>query len=224
MRSANMWRCWIRTDWWEPRKLELSVQALREGADIVFHDLYLARSQTQRFFWSRAHTRGVRTPAYDDLLERGNALTNSSVVVRRALLTDVGGFSEGHSLIGWEDYDAWLRVARRTDRFARLPQTLGYYRIGGGNVSSPERTLRYLERFRQLYWPAEGSATRGTRLPAWYHYGLGRAHHHLGNSVGALDHMRQALRGRLPTAKYAKAFGTAVIAAGRLMTARQQRQ
>jgi hypothetical protein len=48
-------------------------------------------------------------------------------------LLHIGGFSEDRSLIAWEDYDAWLRIANVTERFKRLDETLGYYWTGGGN-------------------------------------------------------------------------------------------
>jgi glycosyltransferase involved in cell wall biosynthesis len=191
-------------DWWTPRKLELSMRALAEGADIVYHDLYLARSPRSAWRLRRAVTRQVETPAFRYLLERGNVITNSSVVLRRAFLGELGGLSEDAELASWEDYDCWLRLARLTERFKRLPEVLGWYWVGGGNTSSPERTLRNLRRMRSLYL---GNAAEAA-LPGWYHYGMGRALFHLGSYQQAGHHMQCALRGRLFPDKRAKALMT----------------
>jgi glycosyltransferase involved in cell wall biosynthesis len=129
-------------DWWLPRKLELSLHLLEDGADLVYHPLLLATSEHQRYFLRKTRTYQLRSPVFDDLLRRGNAVINSSVVMRRELLTGLGGFAEDKRLIAVEDFDAWLRVARATEKFVHLPQALGYYWSGGGNISSADRTLQ----------------------------------------------------------------------------------
>jgi glycosyltransferase involved in cell wall biosynthesis len=191
-------------DWWAPHKLELCVRALEAGADIVYHDLYLARSPVSAWRLRRALTRQVETPAFTYLLERGNVITNSSVVVRRACLGELGGLSEDPELASWEDFDCWLRLARLTERFKRLPQVLGWYWVGGGNTSSPGRTLRNLGRMRTLYL---GNAPEAA-LPGWYHYGMGRALFHLGSYQQSWRHMKLALRARLFPDTRAKALMT----------------
>jgi len=56
-----------------------------------------------------------------------------SVLFRREKVLDLGGYRE----MGWaEDYDLWLRLARHGARFARLPQTLLFWR------DRPERLTR----------------------------------------------------------------------------------
>ena len=101
-------------------------------------------------------------------MANGNALNNSSVVMKTRLLRAIGGFSEDRKLIAAEDYDAWLRVAKQTDAFVKIPRTLGYYWVGSGNLSNPRRTVtttealeeRYSEEFRELrrrvniHWPS----------------------------------------------------------------------
>ena len=210
-------------DWWTSRKLELSVQALEAGADVVYHDLLLAYSPAQRIHWSRARTRRLASPVLEDLIQNGNALNNSSVVVRRTLLEGIGGFSEERGLISWEDYDLWLRLAGVTERFHRLDDALGYYWVGGGNVSTPLRTIRNLEQIRNRYIaPRPGHESRA--MPAWYHYALGRAHYHLREHSIALAHMREALRGKLPWRKRLKAILTMAASTSKAMSGRAQPQ
>ena len=47
----------------------------------------------------------------------GNGILNSSVLVRKDLLEEVGLISCDINKITWEDYDCWLRISRKTNRF-----------------------------------------------------------------------------------------------------------
>jgi len=203
-------------DWWTPTKLADSVQRCEAGADLVYHDLYLVWSRRQRIYWRRRRTRALSAPAYDDLILKGNAICNSSVVVRRDVFARIGGFSEDPSLVAWEDYDAWLRIAKITERFERLARPLGYYWIGGGNMTSAERTLRIFPRVRELYFALQGERCED-RLPAWYHYGLGLAHYELGSYALSLQHMRHALPGPLPVWSRSKALFTLTASSVRVL-------
>jgi glycosyltransferase involved in cell wall biosynthesis len=209
-------------DWWTRHKLALSVAALQRGADVVYHDLYRARWPARWLCWRRASTRPVSIPVYEDLLRKGNALNNSSVVARRDILMRVQGFSEDAAIIGWEDFDGWLRIARMTDRFVRLDRPLGYYWIGGGNTSSPARLIRNIEQFRERYLAREPQWSGGI-WPPWCHYSLGLAYYELGCHSVALDHLRSALRARLPVSWRLKALVIAALSSGRALTAARVR-
>jgi len=61
-----------------------------------------------------------------------------SIMARRAILEEVGGYHD----VGWpEDYDLWLRMAAAGVRFARLPQTLLFWR------DHPERATRTMDAY-----------------------------------------------------------------------------
>jgi glycosyltransferase involved in cell wall biosynthesis len=186
-------------DWWLPAKLERCLRELDGGADVVYHDLYLARTDSSRPRLRRAGTRRLTSPVLADLLERGNALVNSGVVVRRSTLLAAGGLSEDPRITAWEDYECWLRLARVTERFRRVRGVLGFYWGGGGNVTAPVRTVRNLTQLREMYFEPAGRS-RDSELPGWYHYNLGRAHLQLGAYREAVDHLRRAAYGTLPPA------------------------
>lgn len=134
-------------DWWTPEKLEKSVQALEAGADIVYHDLYRMLDGVRKpIFREKVKTWSVKAPVFDDLLFNGNAISNSSVVVRSDFMKKIGGFSEDKQLIAAEDYDAWLGIARLTDKFVRLPSCLGYYTVGKDNLTSSNRTMMTIKK------------------------------------------------------------------------------
>lgn len=168
-------------DWWTPKKLEVSLQALNEGSDIVYHDLSLITNGWMDYFRRKVHTRTLQSPVYEDLVRRGNAITNSSVVVRRALMIEIGGLSEHPDMIAAEDFECWLRLAKVTERFRRLPGTHGYYWADGNNTSSAKRKVRNLMAIAELHMDQE------TAWPIWFRYALGRSYFQLKN-------YRQAMR------------------------------
>ena len=132
------------------------------------------------------------------------------MVLRSELLRQVGGFSEDPALIAWEDYDAWLRIAKVTERFERLDTPLGYYWSGGANLSSPRRLIENLAHFREIYGITGGNTPQAS-LPAWYHYILGLAYYQIGSYSVVPGHMRRALFGGLPLTKRPKAAFTSMM-------------
>jgi len=61
-----------------------------------------------------------------------------SIMTRRNILADLGGYQDN----GWpEDYDLWLRMAAAGVQFARLPQTLLFWR------DHPERATRTMDEY-----------------------------------------------------------------------------
>ena len=174
-------------DWWHPKKLEESVIRLDSGADLIYHDLYLVKSKIKRLNWRRLNPIQLSTPVFQNLLMYGNVIPNSSVVIRKSLLEKVGGQTEEKTMISGEDYDCWLRVAMHTERFERLDETLGYYWVGGGNITSPERTIKLLDEFRDRYF-----RDRFDCMPDWYHNRMGKAYFHLSCYDKAIPHLQNA--------------------------------
>ncbi len=114
-------------DTWSPRKLELQVLALKAYPDagLAFTDFHEfdesgvhkpshltgQRSSEAWFAKNRAaETELAYGGMYQEFL-RANWIATCSVIVRRDVLAAVGCFDEGISY--GEDYDLWLRIARR---------------------------------------------------------------------------------------------------------------
>ena len=135
-------------DWWMPQKLSECIQVLDMGADIVYHDAYefsdndpslSQRDKKGRLFCSR----DIATPAFADLWIHGNGIINSSCCIRKIIADQAGEFCENKQLIAAEDYDYWLRVAKHTDKFVRLPKPLMFYSLSQDSISNLNNTLRY---------------------------------------------------------------------------------
>ena len=195
--STGKWIAFLDSDdWWSPKKLERSMKFLNSGADIVYHDLFIVKKESQKFFRKRAKTFQVSVPVYEHLIHHGNVLTNSSVVVRKSLLEKIGGLSEKKELISWEDFDCWLRIAKHTDRFVRINEPLGYYWKVGGNFSSTQQTIKNLQEFHECYLKGHIK-----NEPAWFHYGKGRSLFYLKCYDEAIHHLVRSAYSGLPLLK-----------------------
>ena len=120
-------------DSWYPEKLEIAMKYFPE-ADIVYHDLDIYTPKTKRSL-KGTRRRKLSSAPFVDLMVNGNALINSSVVVKKTIVNNVGGLSEDPSLVAAEDFDLWLKISRITDKFMYIPKSLGKYWMGDGNLS-----------------------------------------------------------------------------------------
>lgn len=129
-------------DWWTPNKLEECLKYINcNKFDLIYHDLFLVENPNQNTYNKFARSRKLKSPIFEDLLINGNGILNSSVVARKEVLNDIGLLSTESNKITWEDYDCWLRISKKTDRFLYINKPLGYYWSAGGNMTNPDRDL-----------------------------------------------------------------------------------
>lgn len=158
-------------DWWMPEKLKYASDAINRGIEFHYHPLYIVDHRKKNYFPRKTCTWNIKSKKFEDLLGRGNPIPNSSVVVSRRLLNSVGGFSEEKNKISWEDYDLWLRLAKRDCNFTLLNKPLGFYEIWDGNISREyEVKRRILKEIKNEYL---SSSTFKNFRSSWYLYSLG---------------------------------------------------
>jgi len=110
--------------------------------------------------------------SYDWLLDC-NFIFCSSVMVRREVLDEVGLFDEEPGMVSSEDWDLWLRIARRY-RLTLLPKQSGSYRIHASNVSADRRKIWRIECVLRKHLAKRWiSAARLNRSMAYFSFGLG---------------------------------------------------
>jgi glycosyltransferase involved in cell wall biosynthesis len=197
-------------DWWVPKKLEVSLNALKAGADVVYHDLILAEGKKKKIISRRTvRSRQVGSPVYYDLLKNGNALLNSGVVVRRSVLGRVGPFPVSVEMNQCCDYEAWLAISKHTERFKRIGGAWGYYWFGGGNTTSDERLVRTLLNIERKYESDLRSIS--AKNPYWIRYLLGRAYYRLGLFKEARDQFTKIPLLRTPVVIILKVIVTLLL-------------
>ena len=128
-------------DWWTFDKLKNCMYYNNNHVDFIYHDVKIVSKNHYIFKRKTIKTGQLKKPVLIDLLLNGNIICNSSVVVRRNLLISVGFFDERKELIAAEDYHTWLKIAKLTDKFLYIPQSLGFYLEHDQNLSKKDMSI-----------------------------------------------------------------------------------
>ncbi len=133
-----------------PRRLELQYRALRARPELDIVSCLVSHFPRRRVGGGfRVYERWLNSLRTHEAIFRErfieSPLPHPSVMVRRALLQEVGGYRDR----GWpEDYDLWLRLAERGARFGKLPRRLLFWRQHTGRLTHRDQRYR-VERFLQ---------------------------------------------------------------------------
>ena len=73
---------------------------------------------------------------HHNLIYKGNRISTSATMVRTVLLKAVNGFDVSPELISTEDYDLWIRLSEKSNKFAFIDEPLGEYHRHDNNVSA----------------------------------------------------------------------------------------
>ena len=181
-------------DTWFPAKLEQCVEILESGSDLVCHAEYWIDERGK----SRPVAYGPSEAAtHHNLIYEGNRISTSATVVRTALLKEVHGFDVSPELISTEDYDLWIRLAAKSDKFAFISEPLGEYHRHDNNVSANiekhlAAELALLAKHFSANTRFENMVARRRRKALAY-YGAGRSLHRTRNHFLALQKYSRSL-------------------------------
>lgn len=136
-------------DTWLPTFLEKQMALLkRTKADLVYADALLTGESPMagRRFMQMHPSRGHVTP--ENLLALKVTVLTSTVLARKAAILEADLFDE--KLRRGQDFDLWLRLAKRGARFAYQREVLAHHRIvesglSGNEISQLKRSLAVLE-------------------------------------------------------------------------------
>lgn len=106
--SSSPWVAFLDADdWWEPNKIDLQIAAIEGDSNTVLcYTSYalVSPGNVRSLFMASAGAR-----LWPDLRYR-NPFANSSVMMRRDLFFELGGFDENNVVC--QDWDLWFRAAR----------------------------------------------------------------------------------------------------------------
>lgn len=196
-------------DLWLPGKIDAQLAHLEQHPDVSLCCTWfdLLRPDSSCTYVVDAHPdrkaldgTGHSRLTYADLL-LDCAVWTSTVVVRRELLDQVGGFDQ--ALRRGQDYDYWLRASRITS-IHRLDASLALYRMGSGHAKKfPEKNWELAVISNALgQWGATGPEGRGLsagqiRRRLWQlNFSFGYGQLRLGRLGAAQEAFSAALRQR----------------------------
>ena len=111
-------------DWWSQNKLQNVNKAILKGHKFIYHNHYVVRSKLK--IKKKYYSRSIVNSIYDDLIVNGPCFATSSVIVEKNTFKKLNFFDESRDLISWEDYDAWLRLAKLNINFHYINKFLSY--------------------------------------------------------------------------------------------------
>ena len=181
-------------DTWFPTKVEKSVSSLENGSDLVCHAEYWIDESGK----SRLVTYGPSEAAtHHNLIYKGNRISTSATMVRATLLKEVNGFDVSPELISTEDYDLWIRLAAKSNKFAFIDEPLGEYHRHDNNVSANiEKHLAAELALLTKHFAADSrlqNALARRRRKALAYYGAGRSLHRTSKYFLALKKYARSL-------------------------------
>lgn len=145
-------------DLWSKDKLQRQLKIFRQNPKIIFvYSMSITFGDVNLFspFYELLPLPFRAARSRDDLIQIGNTIPLSSVIVKTDKLKTIGGFDEDPQL-QVEDYDLWLRLSELGD-FIFIPRIDTYYRIHSAQFSADWETrkkrLKYLAKKRGINLP-----------------------------------------------------------------------
>ena len=122
-------------DLWLPRKLAQQVEFMENNRDVGLCAGYEATIDLKGdlHYFPGKNSLAFRYYDFNNLI-KCNHIDCCTAMVRRTCLENIGGFDEDPNLVGIEDYDLWLMIAREY-RVARIPFVMAKHRRHLGNTS-----------------------------------------------------------------------------------------
>ena len=116
-------------DYWESSKLEKCYKKILDGNDLIFHNLEISGHHNKLIKKQILRGRKLYKPYFKDLIINGNPISNSSVMVKKKFLFDVDLINEEKKMNAAEDYNLWIKISKKTEKFCFIDETLGYYQF-----------------------------------------------------------------------------------------------
>jgi glycosyltransferase involved in cell wall biosynthesis len=183
------WVCFLDSDdWWYPNKLETTLKYLA-NYDLIYHDLDIYTEPHK--IHGVAKSRALKGEIAKDLIINGNGVVNSSVVIKKTIVDQIGEISTDKRLIAVEDNDYWIRAAKVTNRFKYINESLGGYWVGE-NLSYSAKQIDREKALFEKYLP-ELSAEERKAAVSLQLFNAGRLYHILGLFPEAKESYLKAL-------------------------------
>tara|TARA_Y100001958_G_scaffold160118_1_gene166604 strand:+ start:32981 stop:34378 length:1398 start_codon:yes stop_codon:yes gene_type:complete len=148
------WICFLDSDdrWFPKKLLEVKKYIDQYEGDLYYHDLVFENKGLLFKKKISDKSKTIKKPILKYFSENGNPIGQSSVVVKKNILKRVNYISVDKEKFSWEDFDTWIKICKITDKFIRVPITLGSIWIGGENISNLERQIINTKKIKKHYY------------------------------------------------------------------------
>ena len=159
-------------DFWIKNKLSICYEVTKKFGNqkLTYHDMYLKRKNRNYFFEKTHFFRSLNGKDKNDLINNGPAFPTSSVIVRMKDFKNIKMFRENKKFIGWEDFDAWIRLLKFSNEFYCIKKPLGYLSIGGDSINNTKTQLKNVKSFIKEY------IKKRSKIPNWCNYSMMRCY------------------------------------------------
>tara|TARA_B100000959_G_scaffold283181_1_gene351429 strand:+ start:272 stop:1174 length:903 start_codon:yes stop_codon:yes gene_type:complete len=121
-------------DFWEKNKLEISISFFQDNkkyAGVCHSENWTNNAET-----IIKHYGPEYNFKYETLLQRGNCISLSAMVLKKKYLEQVNYFSQDPEFITAEDYDLWLNVSKIGGKIGFIKNILGTFQMHSKSESS----------------------------------------------------------------------------------------
>ncbi len=142
--SIGEYLCFLDSDdLWTNDKLLKVYENLEKNIDVYYHN-FISNNKI-----IGDYSCDIFSNHFTSLFVNGNRIVNSSLVVRKDKVIQIGKISESKELIGVEDFDLILKLAYNQLNFKKISKALGEYRNNETSISSNQ--LSQIKKTRVLY-------------------------------------------------------------------------
>lgn len=138
-------------DYFEPEKLELVNSFIEQNPNsFAIHHSY---TKFGAEISNLLITVQEQKPHDFNFLIQGNPIGTSTVVVRKKLILELGGFNT--RLNGVEDFFLWCRIAKKMGAWSYIPKPMTFYRYLSSSLMSSRKLSYYVNQTCNFYQEAK---------------------------------------------------------------------
>jgi glycosyltransferase involved in cell wall biosynthesis len=150
MSNGNLIAMLDGDDYWPDYKLEVQVKSFNDS-DIVlsYGEYFLVNQNCKKIKYVNipkdpfiASNNPVGSALKKFILEMSCFLLNSTVMLKKSILLNIGGFVEGEGFI--QDFPTWIKLSLE-GKFSAVPVCLGYYRKHPSSLTMRENSERLFD-------------------------------------------------------------------------------